>query len=147
MRCCCSSACGALVRRSARESDTPSDAKLKRVFVPVYAGVGLVLAAMSSLGSTGGLSTENVAYVGVVACAALLLLGGLAPSLLLSLPPRWLAERVVAALVVPILMNDWRHAGRLGQGRSWPLLVILLDALLVAGSRPAWTRGVIAAAL
>eukprot|EP00665_Eupelagonemidae_sp_cell47_P006645 gene6645-8978_t len=127
MRCRCSSACAALVRRSARPSDTPSDAKLKRVFVPVYAGVGLLLAAISSLGSTV-LTTNDVAYVGAVACAALLLLGGLAPVL-----PRWVAERVVAALVVPVVMNDWCNAGLLRQGRMWPLLVLLLDSLLVAG--------------
>eukprot|EP00662_Eupelagonemidae_sp_cell21_P031482 gene31482-44942_t len=92
----CAGLCDALVQRSLRPGDTPDDTKMKAMF-PAY---------------------TQFSFVGEVGAAAVVLFGGLLPSLASSFPPRRVAERMIVALVPSILLMDWFVAAVMGM-RAW----------------------------
>eukprot|EP00662_Eupelagonemidae_sp_cell21_P044828 gene44827-37861_t len=79
---------------------------IKAMFVPVYAAVGVACVCAAFIQP----AYNQLDAVGIVGGAVVLLFGGLLPSLTCSLPPRRVAEGVIAAIVPPILLIDWRTA-------------------------------------
>eukprot|EP00662_Eupelagonemidae_sp_cell21_P018549 gene18549-37803_t len=65
----CAGLCDALVKRSERAGDTPDDAKIKAMFVPVYAALGITIVC--------GVPTHHaytqLSVVGLVVCVVVLL--------------------------------------------------------------------------